>query len=110
MSDAETAATTAQDPLKTVADAMEAAVQAAKDGAGNARDAAERFMPEAANFLSKVAYRTCYAVSYGVVFPTAFVANVIPKENAFVHGLIDGAQAARDMVDEMKAKKATDAV
>jgi hypothetical protein len=30
------------------------------------------------------------------------LARAVPKDNAFVHGLIDGAQAARDMVDDWK--------
>ncbi|MGZ3396333.1 MAG: hypothetical protein ACXVB2_19585, partial [Isosphaeraceae bacterium] len=42
--------------------------------------------------------------SYGIVFPTALVARAIPKENAAVHGLIDGARAAIDMVNDMRAK------
>ena len=44
MSEAEVTGT--HDPLKTVADALEAAVQAAKDGANNAREAASEFLPE----------------------------------------------------------------
>jgi hypothetical protein len=31
-------------------------------------------------------------------------ARAIPKENAVVHGLVDGARAAIDLVDEMRAK------
>ena len=92
------------DPLKTVADALESAVQAAKDGAANAREAAEQFLPESGSILSKFAYNTCYAVSYGLVFPSVFLAQSIPHNNAFVHGLIDGAHAARDMAAEMKNK------
>ena len=33
-----------------------------------------------------------------------FVAKSIPKDNAFVNGIIDGAHAAQDMVAEMKNK------
>ncbi len=31
----------------------------------------------------------------------------IPKNNAVVHGFIDGAQAAKDSVQEMKSKSET---
>jgi hypothetical protein len=43
-------------------------------------------------------------VSYGVVFPTVFVGQFIPKNNALVHGLVDGSQAARDAVKAMQNK------
>jgi hypothetical protein len=33
------------------------------------------------------------------------VARSIPKNNPIVHGLVDGAHAAIDMVDEMKKRK-----
>jgi hypothetical protein len=55
-------------------------------------------MPAIGGFLSRLAYTTGYAVSYGVVFPTLFVAQTVPKDNTLVHGLIDGAHAARDSV------------
>ena len=61
------------DPLKTVADALEAAVQAAKDGASNAREAAANFIPESGNVLSQWTYRACYAISYGNTFVLALV-------------------------------------
>ncbi len=93
------------DPLKTVADALEAAVQAAKDGASNAREAAANMMPESGGMMSQIAYKTCYAISYGLVFPSALIAQSIPKDNALVHGLIDGAHAAKDMVADLKVKK-----
>lgn len=102
MSDAEMTAT--QDPLKSMADALESAVQAAKEGAADARQAAEGFLPESGDMLSKIAYNTCYAISYGLVFPSVLLAQSIPHNNAFVHGLIDGAHAARDMAAEMKNK------
>ena len=38
-------------------------------------------------------------------FPSVLVARSIPKNNPIVHGLIDGAHAAADMVEEMKKRK-----
>jgi hypothetical protein len=90
------------DPLKAVADAMEAAVEAAKAGAADVRETAERALPVAGGMLSKFGYNVGYAVSYGVVFSAVFVARSVPQDNAVVHGLVDGARAAIDMVDEMK--------
>jgi hypothetical protein len=91
------------DPLKAIADAMDAAVQAAKDGVAEVGTTASDTMPALGRFLSRCAYKTCYSVSYGVVFPTLLVARSIPKDNAAVHGLIDGAHAAMDAVADMKA-------
>jgi hypothetical protein len=92
------------DPLKAVADAMDAAVKAAKEGAEDARTTAAEALPAAGQMLSRLAYNTCYAISYGVVFPTVLAVRAIPTNNAVVHGFIDGAHAAVDMVHEMKPK------
>jgi hypothetical protein len=100
----ESATSSETDPLKAVADAMDAAVRAAKEGAEDARTTAVEALPAAGQMLSRLVYNTCYAVSYGVVFPTVFVARSLPANNAAVHGFIDGAQAAVDMVREMKQK------
>jgi hypothetical protein len=96
--------TVSNDPLKSVADALDSAVQAAKGGVKHIRATASGALPALNSFLSGVTYKTCYAISYGIVFPTALVARAIPKENAAAYGLIDGARAAIDMVKEMKAK------
>jgi hypothetical protein len=43
-----------------------------------------------------------YSFSYGTVFPVVFVAKSIPANNPVVTGMIDGARAANDWVDELK--------
>ena len=96
--------TVSNDLLKSVADALDAAVQEAKGGVQDIRVTASGSLPALGSFLSGLTYKTCYAVSYGMVFPTVLVARAIPKENAAVHGLIDGARAAIDLVNEMRAK------
>jgi hypothetical protein len=96
--------TVINDPLQAVADALDAAVQTAKGGAEDVRASASNALPALSGFLSDITYKTCYAVSYGIVFPTMLVVRAIPKDNAAVHGLIDGAHAAIDLVDGMKAK------
>ncbi len=94
------------DPLKSVADALETAVQAAKDGAADARSAVDKALPAASRFLSRFVYTTSYTLSYGVVFPAVLLAKSIPSDNAFVHGLVDGAKAASDTVDQWKSSRA----
>jgi len=103
----ETVVSTDSDPLRAVADAMDAAVQAAKDGAEHARTRATDALPAASQFLSQAVYKASYSVSFGVVFPAMLVARWLPKDNAVVHGLIDGAQAAIEMVDEMRSRSAS---
>src|SRR5271165_6836087 len=95
----------ATDPLKTVADAMEHAVKAAREGAIDARAKVDQALPAVNRFVSRFVYTTCYTLSYGVVFPSVLVARTIPKDNPIVHGLVDGAHAAVDMVDEMRKRK-----
>jgi hypothetical protein len=92
-------ASLAADPLKTAADAMSQAVQAARDGAADAQTRVAEMMPAVSGFVSRLVYTTSYAVSFGVVFPTLFVVQVIPKDNALVYGLVDGARAARDALN-----------
>jgi hypothetical protein len=103
----ETVVTTDSDPLRAVADAMDAAVQVVKDGAEHARTTATDALPAASQFLSQAVYKASYSVSFGVVFPAMLIARWLPKNNAVVHGLIDGAHAAIDMVDEMRPKAAS---
>jgi hypothetical protein len=88
------------DALKTVGDALETAVQAARDGAADAKATVEKALPAAGRFLSRFVYTTCYTLSYGVVFPTVLIAKSIPSNNVVVNGLVDGAEAAIDRADQ----------
>src|SRR5271157_6222350 len=99
MSDNVSVEAQASDPLKTVADAMEHAVQAARDGASDAKAKVDQALPAVNRFVSRFVYTTCYTFSYGVVFPTILIAKSIPTNNAVVNGFVDGARAASDMVD-----------
>jgi hypothetical protein len=81
---------------------METAVRAARDGAADARAAVDRAIPAISQFVSRFVYTTSYSVSYGVVFPVMLLARAIPRDNALVHGLVDGARAATDMVDDWR--------
>ena len=75
--------------------------QAAQDGAADAREAAARTWDSTSLFVKRFVYTTCYTISYGVVFPSTPLARSIPKDNAMVRGLIDGAQAAKDKVEQL---------
>ena len=105
MTESASAEAQASEDLKTVADAMEYALQAAKDGAADVKTRLNQALPGASRFVSRLVYTTCYTVSYGVVFPSVLVARSIPANNPLVHGLSDGAHAALDMVDEMRKRK-----
>jgi hypothetical protein len=97
--------TSARDPLKTVADALDVAVKSAKDGAADAKASAGKMLPTASRFAARFVYTTSYTLSYGVVFPAILIAKSMPENNAVVHGFVDGAKAANDMVDEMKNRR-----
>ena len=84
------------DALRTAGDALALAAQAAREGAADARAKVAEIAPIAGDFLRRVTYTSSYLVSYGVVFPALLAARAIPKNNALVNGLIDGAAAARD--------------
>ncbi len=91
-----------RDTLRTVADAWDIAMQAAKDGASSATAMAEQALPATSRFLSRMVYAMSYSFSYGCVFPVAYVAKSLPANNAVMNGIVDGARAANDWVDELK--------
>ena len=41
-------------------------------------------------------YTGSYALAYGVVYATVFIAQSLPQENPIMHGLRDGGRAAMD--------------
>jgi len=94
------------DPLKSVATAMSSAAEAMRDGASDAAAKVQQALPATSEFVSRFVYSSCYFVSYGVVFPTLFLANVIPGGGPIAAGLCDGASAAGDFVKELRAQKA----
>lgn len=69
-------------------------------GSADAVEAASKAWESAGRFASRFVYTTCYTISYGVVFPVMLAASAIPRENAAVRGLIDGANDARTAADE----------
>jgi hypothetical protein len=53
------------------------------------------------SFVSKVAYRTFYTISYGVVFSSLLAAKLlIPKQSVIESALHDGAVAAKAALEE----------
>lgn len=105
MSEHSVASSSDTNPLKSVADAMETAVQAARDGASDASAAVDRAIPAISQFVSRLVYTTSYSISYGVVFPTMLLVRAVPRDNALVHGLVDGARAAKDMADDWRGDR-----
>jgi hypothetical protein len=99
------AAPASQNAIRTVVDAWDMAVQAAKDGASNAKTTAGQMVPAAGRFVSRTVYTLSYSLSYGFVFPVVFVAKSMPADNAVMHGLVDGARAANDWVDDLTHRK-----
>ena len=51
--------------------------------------------------VARLLYNTAYAVSYGVVFPIAYVARATPIDNPAVQGIVEGADAASQKVDDL---------
>ena len=81
-----------EDPSKPVSGAMETAIQAARDGAADARAAVDRAIPAISEFVSRFVYTTSYSLSYGFVFPAMLLVRAVPKDNAIVQGMVDGAR------------------
>ena len=81
------------------------AVKTVKDGTSDAKLTAQKMLPVAGRFLSRFVNTTSYAVSYGVVLQAVLIAKTIPAHELIVHGFVDGAQSANDMVAQMKNHK-----
>jgi hypothetical protein len=82
------------------ADAVGSAFASVKQGASEIQTRVSDALPATSRFLGRVVYKTSYAVSFGVTFPVMMLVRIVPKDNAMVHGLVDGALAARDRVHE----------
>jgi hypothetical protein len=91
-----------REPLESSPGTLEIVSRAARDGAADAREAAARAWSATSLFVSRFVYTACYTVSYGVVFPTTLLAYSIPKNNAAVRGLVEGAQAAIQQVGQVR--------
>jgi hypothetical protein len=93
-----------QTPAGSSASALDLVTQAARDGAADARLAAERMWESSGRFTARLIYTTCYTASYGVVFPAVLLARAIPRNNEAVRGLIDGAHDAIRQADQVLGK------
>jgi len=83
--------------LATTKNAMES-------GIADARASVEEAWPKITEALGKGAYNSAYSVAFGVAFPILLFAKVIPQNNCFVWGLVDGARAASKYCDRTFAK------
>ena len=50
--------------------------------------------------ISRMIYSGSYALAYGVVYATVFVAQSLPQDNPVMHGFRDGGGAAMDELSE----------
>jgi hypothetical protein len=89
------------DPIDPTTRTVKLAMQAARRGVADARDAAARTWPATGRFVSRLVYTTSYATAYGVVFPTVLLARSLPAKSAAAQGLFDGAAAAHQKVEEL---------
>jgi hypothetical protein len=91
-------------PVESTVRALDLVTQAARDGAADARLAADRMWEATGRFTSRLIYTTCYTTAYGVVFPAVLLARAVPRNNEAVRGLIDGAHAAIRKADQVLGK------
>jgi len=64
--------------------------------AAEAPDTASEAGNSALQTMSRMIYTGSYALAYGVVYATVFIAQSLPQENPIMHGFRDGGQAAMD--------------
>ena len=64
--------------------------------AAEAQDTASEAGYSALQTMSRMIYSGSYALAYGVVYATVFIAQSLPQENPVMHGFRDGGRAAMD--------------
>jgi hypothetical protein len=92
--------------MNSITTAIGTAGAAVRDGARSATARVQEVLPAAGQHISKFVYTSCYFMSYGVVFPTVFVANFVPGLGPIAAGVNDGASAARDYVHDLQSRAA----
>lgn len=83
-------------------DALSTITRAARDGAADAREMANRVWANTSLFLCRFVYTTSYTLSYGVVLPATLIARSIPVDNVAVRGILDGARAAKEKAHQIR--------
>jgi hypothetical protein len=85
---------------QTVADALHQAGESL--GMGGDEDQASESPALELGLLGRLVYHSSYILTYGAVYPVALVAGFIPRENALVYGLLDGASDAQEAAGRWK--------
>jgi hypothetical protein len=102
MSDVNTASNVpASDPLQSAAAALQRAPMKLRDAAAER----EPLLPAARQLLSRFSYNAGYCISYGVVFPTLFLVNLVPGASTLASGFVEGALAANNYVQSLQTAK-----
>lgn len=82
-------------PEAEAAPAGNTLVKTITTGAADACSAAANLVPATGKVIRKSIYSGFYYVTYGVVFSSLMIGNLIPSDNAMGEGVHDGAAAAR---------------
>jgi hypothetical protein len=85
--------------MQSVASAMRDAAKTATEHAAIVKQSASEAGPKALETLSRMTYSGSYALAYGLVYATVFVAQSLPQDNPIMRGLADGGRAAMDALD-----------
>ena len=82
------------DSLRAVATAMTSAANDFSDS--QVEPEVQSDVPATRGLVSRYVYSAFYYTSYGVVFPTMFVAGFVPGMGPIARGIADGARAASE--------------
>jgi hypothetical protein len=77
---------------ETTGAGVEAGAPVAEAAAGGSSDMLQT--------MSRLIYSGSYALAYGVVYATVFIAQSLPQENPVMHGFRDGGRAAMDELSQ----------
>jgi|SRR5436190_1729033 len=89
--------TTAGEPAaKSASGAVRDSARTVSGPVAEAQDMASETGYSVLETTSRMLYTGSYALAYGVVYATVFIAQSLPQNNPVMHGFRDGGQAAMD--------------
>src|ERR1700680_5330461 len=89
-----TTATAHEPATKSASAATRGGARAVSEHAADAQDTASEAGYSTLQTMSRMIYTGSYALAYGVVYATVFIAQSLLQENPVMNGFRDGGQAA----------------
>jgi hypothetical protein len=96
--------------FSALGDALESAAEKFEEGSAVARQSAKAAAKTTRRFFADGVYNSAYWVSYGFVYSAVYLTELLPEDNSFRKGLVEGATAGQTKAQVAKVTKAAETV